>query len=56
MPPGRAPWGCTQQLPFFLNGEVKPQNGSPKNIVGRFMQSLDIYLIIYFSLNYFIIA
>jgi hypothetical protein len=38
-------------------GEAKPQDGSSKNLVGRFMQDLNLNLFIYlFSLNYFIIA
>jgi hypothetical protein len=50
---GNAPRWCTLGLYpsnflLFLNGEVKPQVGSPKNIVGRFMQALDFYLFIYF--------
>lgn len=40
-------------------GEAKPQDGSSKNLVGRFMQDLNLNLNLFiylFSLNYFIIA
>jgi len=50
---GNAPRCCTlgtllsNFLCFSMVSEVKPQDGSPKNIVGRFMQALDFYLFIY---------
>jgi hypothetical protein len=59
---GNAPRWCTLGLYpatsfFFLNGEVNEALGweTKKNIVGRFMQDLNLNLFI-FSLNYFIIA
>jgi hypothetical protein len=56
MPSGGAPWVFTQQLPFFLNGEVKPQDGSPKNHSRKFHVRfwIFIYLFIFTKLFYFI--